>query len=136
MSPFDLLTLEEGDRIKAVGMTRAGLLESALKGTFAAAGAQVPEDAEEVTRPFAIRAADFDGLLAAFLDQAIALSAERMEAYQAVKFDLITVMEAKGAFVGKPAQGFSDPLKKVKREGLKAERNEGGVWEVEIAFER
>ena len=134
--PFDLLTHEEGDRIKAVGMTRAGLLESALKGMFAAAGAQVPEEAEETTRPFAIRAADFDGLLAAFLDQALKLSAEHGEAYQAVSFDLITVMEAKGAYVGKRADGFSDPLKNVKREGLKAERNEGGVWEVEIAFER
>lgn len=136
MAPFDLITHAQGDRIKAVGMTRAGLLESALKGTFAAAGALVPEGGEEVTRPFAIRAADFDALLAAFLDQALKLSAEHGEAYQAVSFDLITVMEAKGSYVGKRADGFSDPLKNVKREGLKAERNEGGVWEVEISFER
>lgn len=136
MSPFDLLSSEKGDRIKAVGMTRAGLLESALKGTFAAAGAQIPEEGAEVTRPFAIRAADFDALLAAFLDQAIKLSAEHGEAYQSVAFDLITVLEAKGSYVGKHVDRFSDPLKSVKRAGLKAERNEGGVWEVEIAFER
>ena len=136
MSPFDLLSLKEGDRIKVTGMTRAGLLESALKGTFAVAGALLREGAEEVTRPFALRAADFGGLLSAFLDEALSLSAERHEAYQSVKFDLITVMEAKGAYVGKPVEGFSDPLKKVKRDGLKAERNEAGLWEATIAFER
>jgi len=133
---FELLSHEEGDRIKVTGMTRAGLLESALKGTFAAAGVRTSEEAAEVTRPFALRAADFDALLAAFLDQALSLSAERHEFYQAVTFDLITVMEAKGAYVGKPVEGFSDPLKSVKREGLKAERNAEGVWEAEIAFER
>ena len=133
--PFDLIASESGDRVKAVGMTRAGLLESALKGTFAAAGAQPPEEGEEVTRPFALRAADFDALIAAFLDQALRLSTEHGEAYQAVKFDLITVMEAKGAYVGKRAP-IGEPIKAVKKEGLKAERNEGGVWEVEIAYER
>jgi SHS2 domain-containing protein len=134
--PFDLIPSEQGDRIKAVGMTRAGLLESALKGTFAAAGVKLPEEGAEVTRPFAIHAADFDALLAAFLDQALKLSAEHGEAYQSVAFDLITVMDAKGSYVGRHADGFTDPLKNVQRKSLKAERNEGGVWEVEIAYER
>ncbi len=136
MPTFDLLTSKDGDKVKAVGMTRAGLLESALSGMFAAAGARVTEEAPEVIRPFSLRADDFDGLLSGFLDEAIALSVEHHEAYQAVKFDLITVTEAKGAYVGRRVEGFSDPLKKVRRDVVKAERNEGGVWEVEIAFER
>lgn len=134
--PFDLLPSGSGDRLKAVGMTRAGLLEAALQGTFAVAGARFQEDGEEVARPFSLRADDFDALLAAFLDEALKVSAERSEAYQSVSFDLITAAEAKGSYVGKRAEGFSDPLKAVKKQGLKAERNEGGVWEVEIAYER
>ena len=134
--PFELVPDGQGERLKVSGMTRAGLLESALKGTFASAGAQMPEEGEEVVRPFAIRAADFNALLAAFLEQALELSAKHGEAYQTVKFDLITVMEAKGAYVGKHADGFSDPIKNVKREGLHAERNAEGLWEVEISFVR
>ncbi len=103
--PFDLLPTEHGDRVKAVGMTRAGLLESALKGTFAAAGARFQEDGEEVTRSFAVHAADFDALLAALLEQALKLATDHGEAYQSVAFDLITVMDAKGSFVGKRADG-------------------------------
>jgi SHS2 domain-containing protein len=116
-------------------MTRAGLLESALKGTFAIYGAAAKGEAEEVTRPFVLHGADFDGLLAAFLDKALALAAENGETYQAVKFDLITVMDAEGAFVGKPCGKPDDAIKKMKR-GVKAERNAEGAWEAEITFER
>ncbi len=116
-------------------MTRAGLLESAVKGTFAAAGARVSEDAQEITRTFAVRAPDFEGLLATVLDCALRLSKEHAEAYQAVQFDLMTVTEARGKFVGKPAT-FSDPLESVHRDGLKIERNTEGMWEATIAFGR
>jgi len=133
--PFELVPDERGDRIKATGMTRAGLLESALKGTFATAGAKAEDDAEEVTRPFEIHGADFDALLKAFLDKALALAAEHGETYQTVKFDLITVMDAEGAYVGKAAGKPDDPIKSVKK-GMKAERNAEGLWETDIEYDR
>jgi len=133
--PYELLSEESGDKIKATGMTRAGLLESALKGTFATYGAVFEEDAEEVTRSFVLHAADFDALLAAFLDKALETGAANGESYQAVKFDLITVMDAEGAFVGKPCGKPDDAIKKVKK-GVKAVRNAEGAWEAEIAYDR
>lgn len=132
MSPYELIPKDEQLSVKATGMTRAGLLESAVKGYFAAAGPALDDDADEVTRPFALHGADFDALAAAVLDEAVASSKKHGEAYEAVKFDLITVMDAKGSFVGRPAKKFETPPTPVDRSSLKAERNAEGLWELTI----
>lgn len=121
-------------RIKAFGGTRAGLLESALKGLSAASAPEgVDDDAEEVSRPFAIKADDADGLLVAFLKEALAQAAAHREAYVAVRFDLITATEAKGSLVGRPATGFGADITEVTVEAPPA-RNEENAWETTLAF--
>lgn len=135
MSPYDILPHTADMRIRASGGTRAGLLESALKGMFAAAGPRPGEGDASVERPFSVKAADFPALLVDFLNEAISQSDINKEAYEAVRFDLVTMTEVKGAFVGRPIQGFETQVKAATHGGLEVKKNEEGLWEAVITFD-
>lgn len=110
-------------------------MESALKGMFAAAGPRPGEGDASVERPFSVKAADFPALLIDFLNEAISHSDVNKEVYEAVRFDLVTTTEAKGAFVGRPIEGFETQIKAATHSGLAVERNEEGLWDATITFD-
>lgn len=134
MHAFEITSVD-GLKIKATGSTRAALLEAILQGQFAlmnARGAD-PEAEDLVERPFALAAKDFGGLIGALCAEASRLALERKETYDTVKFTLITADQAKGAFVGRKAEGFETPIVGV-APGIAADRNAEGQWEAAVAF--
>jgi SHS2 domain-containing protein len=135
MSPYDILPHTADMRVRASGGTRAGLLESALKGMFAAAGPRPGDGDASVERPFSVKAADFSALLVDFLNEAVSQSDVHKEVYEAVRFDLVTTTEIKGAFIGRPIDGFETQIKAATHGGVAVERNEEGLWEATITFD-
>jgi SHS2 domain-containing protein len=135
MSPYELLPHTADVRVKATGGTRAGLLEAALKGMFAASSARLVEGAPETERQFDLASTDFESLLVDFLNEAISLSDANKEAYEAVRFDLITASQARGAFVGRAVEGFGTQIKAATHGSLKVEKNAEGLWEAVITFD-
>ena len=135
MHTFELLPEAEGARVKAVGSTRAALLEAALQGMFAAAAPRYADPERPVERPFAVKSVDFPALLVDFLDQALSRSDANREAYRTVRFDLVTGDEAKGAFIGAAADGFEMRIKAASRGGLAIGKNEEGNWETAVTLE-
>lgn len=135
MSNFEILSSAAEVRIKAWGATRAGLLKSALQGMFAAAGAHYVDGSAEQKRHFEIKGADFTALLAAVLNQALAVSSAQHEAYQDLSLELITETEIKGFFVGRPITEFKTQLKSVAAQELEIKRRDDEKWEANVKFE-
>lgn len=88
---------------------------------------------EKTERPFSLSAADFGTLLADFLAAAAEAAVEHKEAYEDVRFTLITDKKAEGAFVGRPAEGFKRPPTPAKGKPDVA-KNESGEWETTVAL--
>src|SRR5687768_10373988 len=106
MKEYELL---DGGTLRVRATTRAGLLTAALQGLMAASEPRTSEVDEKTERPFAFSAADFGTLLADFLSSASKAAVEHKEAYEDVRFTLITDKKAEGAFVGRPAEIFKSP---------------------------
>lgn len=135
MNNFEILSSAADVRIKAWGATRAGLLKSALQGMFAAAQAHYVDGGAEQKRHFEITGADFTALLAAVLNQALAVSSAQHEAYQDLSLELITETEIKGFFVGRPITEFKTQLKSVAAQELEIKRRDDEKWEATVKFE-
>ena len=118
--------------IKATGGSRAGLLSSLAQGLFAAAFPEPDLSAPTNERKFDLKANDFPELVVELLDQAMKDADEHKEAYEGVRFTLLTDKIAQGMFLGRPSDV---PLKvHTAVPGFKAERNVQGLWETEITF--
>ena len=131
MKEFDLIG-DDGVKVRAT--TRAGLVTASVQGLMAAAGTRVSDNLDEpkLERNFSVSAADFNALLAQLLTMAAKSSVENKEAYEDVRFTLITDKKAEGALVGRPAKGFRMPVATLKLSADVA-KNEGGEWETTIA---
>lgn len=122
-------------RIRVQASTRAGLLNAAVQGMFAAAQPDVNQDSDEkIERPFSVMADDAAELLAELLTVALVESAKHQEAFDDVRFTLVTDKKAEGAYIGKACKGYVSPIAAVVRAGLAMEKNEEGEWVSEIAF--
>lgn len=131
MKEFDLIG-DDGVKVRAT--TRAGLVTAAVQGLMAAAGTRVSDSLDEpkLERTFSVSAADFNALLTQLLTTAAKSSVDNKEAYEDVRFTLITDKKAEGALVGRPAKGFRMPVASLKLSADVA-KNEGGEWETTIA---
>lgn len=118
-----------------MGSTRAGLLVAGLRGMFAAAEAETEIGAPQIERPFSIKAEDFTALMVEWLNQAIAASDEHNEAFDDVRFDLVTDKQAEGAFLGRKIKKTKTRVSAALKRGLDAVKNEAGAWEATITFE-
>ncbi len=135
MYSFELLPHTADVRVRAVGDTRAGLLTAALRGMFAASGPSYLEPRTDVERTFDLDAGDFPGLLIDFLNEAVYGSDAHHEAYDGVRFTLVTDKKTKGAFLGHPVSGFATQIKAATHGGLDVKKNEEGRWEATVAFD-
>lgn len=131
MKEFDVL--EGGKALRVRATTRAGLVTAALQGLMAAAKPRTAEIDEKTERPFSVASDDFGKLLADLLSEAARASAEHKEAYEDIRFTLITDKKAEGAFVGRPAQGFGAPPKGT-RGPAEVAKNEAGEWETTLTL--
>ncbi len=129
MKEFEVL--EGGKAVRVRATTRAGLVTAAIQGLMASAKARTAEIDEKTERPFAVASDDFGKLLAELLAAAARASQEHKEAYEDVRFTLITDKKAEGAFVGKPAEGFGS-LPKAPRGPAVVAKNEAGEWETTL----
>src|SRR5690349_23404952 len=111
MKEYELL---DGGTLHVRATTRAGLVTAALQGLMAAAGPRTSEMDVKSERPFSLSADDFGTLLVKFLSTAGKAAEDNKEAYEDVRFTLITDKKAEGAFVGRPAEAFKRPLTEVK----------------------
>lgn len=118
--------------IKAVAGTRAGLLSSLSQGLFQAVFPEPDLSAPSVERPFDVAAEDFPELIVKLLDGALADAASANEAYEGVRFTLLTDKVAKGMFLGRPCD--ESPKARQTVPGFKAERGEDNLWAVEVTF--
>ena len=134
-SAYEILPHASDLKVKATGTTRAGFLVGAMRGMFATAGAKWVEDAPEAERPFKITANDFETLLVDLLGSALAASAANSEAYEDIKFTLITDKKAEGAFVGRKVSGFKKRIMAAAKHDLAIAKNETGAWESTITFD-
>ncbi len=133
MKGFEILR-ENGDvAVRAHAGTRAGLVIAALQGMFAVAEPQLTASEEKSERPFSVEADDFPKLLVETLERARAVAAERGEAYDDIRFTLITDKKAEGMFVGRAASGSISTIKTVALRTIPVEKNEEGEWEATIA---
>lgn len=134
MKEFELVG-NDGVTVRAT--TRAGLVTASVQGLMAAAGSRVSDSLDEpkLERSFSVSAADFNALLAQLLTMAAKASVDNKEAYEDVRFTLITDKKAEGALVGRPAKGFRAPVSTVRLTADVA-KNEGGEWETTIAVSR
>ncbi|HTK05186.1 MAG TPA: hypothetical protein VL500_06370 [Candidatus Eisenbacteria bacterium] len=130
MKEFELL---DGGTIRVRATTRAGLVTASLQGLMAAAQPRTSEVDEKTERPFSFAAADFGTLLADFLTSASKSAVEHKEAYEDVRFTLITDKKAEGAYVGRPAESFKSAPKQVKA-GSEVAKNEAGEWETTVTL--
>lgn len=131
MKEFEVLNGGTAIRVRAT--TRAGLVTAALQGLMAAAKPRTSEVDEKTERPFSAGAGDFGTLLADLLTEAARSSAEHKEAYEDIRFTLITDKKAEGVFVGRPAEGFGSPVKGV-RAPVDVAKNEAGEWETTVGL--
>ncbi len=131
MKEFDVL--DGGKAIRVRATTRAGLVTAALQGLMAAAKPRTTEVDEKTERPFSVASDDFGKLLAALLSEAARASAAHKEAYEDIRFTLITDKKAEGAFVGRPAEGFGSAPKAVPGPADVA-KNEAGEWETTLSL--
>ncbi|HTM67785.1 MAG TPA: hypothetical protein VL426_00660 [Candidatus Binatia bacterium] len=123
----------DGGSIRVRATTRAGLVTAALQGLMADAGPRTSELDVKSERSFALSAADFGTLLKDFLAAAAKSAAANKEAYEDVRFTLITDKKAEGAFVGRPAEGFRTPPREAKSRPEVA-RNEHNEWETTVTL--
>ena len=131
MKEFEVLS--GGNAIRVRATTRAGLVTAALQGLMAAASPRTSEIDEKKERPFSVTADDFGQLLADLLTAAARASDANKEAYEDIRFTLITDKKAEGAFVGRPTKGFKTPLKGAKAPPDVA-KNEEGEWETTVTL--
>lgn len=118
--------------IKATAGTRAGLLSSLAQGLFQAAFPEPDLSAPTSERPFDVSAADFPELIVKLLDSALADAVANAEAYEGVRFTLLTDRQAKGMFLGRPSEAEVKIRHAVP--GFTAERGEDGAWVAEVTF--
>jgi hypothetical protein len=118
--------------IKATAGTRAGLLSSLAQGLFQGVFPEPDLAAPTVERPFDVSADDFPELIVKLFDAALTDAATNGEAYEGVRFTLLTDRVAKGMFLGRP----SDAKPKARRTvpGLQAERGADNLWVTEVTF--
>lgn len=137
MHQYEILSHTADVRVRAVGSSRAALLEAALRGMFAAAGPRPvePEPEQPVERPFDVTSADFTALLVDLLNEALYHSDTHHEAYNALRLTLITETRATGAFSGQPVAGFETQIKAATHGGLEVKKNAEGMWEAVITFD-
>jgi hypothetical protein len=123
--------LEKGKAILVRASTRAGLVSAAVQGLMAVAGPRTNEMDDKVERAFDVTADDFGLLLGDLLIAAANLSKEHKETYEDISFTLITDKQAKGLFVGRPANSFHEAMK-MPTGTIEVAKNEGGEWETTI----
>lgn len=123
----------DGGSIRVRATTRAGLVTAALQGLMADAGPRTSEMDVKSERSFALSAGDFGALLKDFLSAAAKAAAANKEAYEDVRFTLITDKKAEGAFVGRPAESFRTPPREVKAKPEVA-KNEKNEWETTVTL--
>ncbi|MBU1033140.1 archease [Patescibacteria group bacterium] len=135
MKKFEIILHEAEVKIKATALTRAGLLNIALEGMYAAAQPQFVEGAEGVERWFSVEAEEFDLLLIDFLCEALNLSGTNGEAYESVSFSLITDKKAEGTFTGRAVIGFKTQIKTASHKDLEVKKNAQDLWEAVVTFD-
>ncbi len=133
---FEISLYNQGFKIKAWGSTRAGLFMAFLKAILSASGSQFILEAETVERDFAVKADSAEALLVEFLNQVLAYENANNEAYDDVKFTLITDKQANGRLIGRPLRIKEEEIKAAKQQNLAIKKNEAGVWEAEIIIEK
>ncbi len=132
MKSFEVLPHAMGASVRVLASTRAGLATAALQGVFKVADGHVDTESDEkIERPFSVDATDFPGLLKGMLDQALAAAVQNGEAYDDVRFSLITEKQMDGAFIGKRSKGFATTITSVKG-GMMISKNEADEWETTV----
>jgi hypothetical protein len=118
--------------IKATAGTRAGLLSSLSRGLFQAVFPEPDLSVPSAERPFDVSAEDFPELITKLLDAALALATTNGEAYEGVRFTLLTDRVAKGMFLGRPSDAQLTAHRAVP--GFRAERGADDLWVTEVTF--
>lgn len=118
--------------IKVTGGSRAGLLSSLAQGLFAAAFPEPDLSAPTIERPFDLKADDFSALVIALLGQAMTEAEANKEAYEGLRFTLLTDKIAQGMLLGRPSD--AKPKAHAAVPGFRAERNVEGLWQTEVTF--
>lgn len=134
MGNYELLPHTADVAIKVTAATKVGLLSAAIQGMCAYSAPQFAGD-EERTHHFLVKAADFPSLLIDTLNDIIGQASAGHEAYETVRFDLLTDTQAEGTATGRPIKGFGTEIKAATHHGLKVEKNEEGKWETTIVFD-
>lgn len=138
MQNFELVIQEGRVKVHAQGSTRPALAVAALRGMLAAAGpryaAEEEAEGERREKPFSVRGNNFSEVLAGILNAAAEQVGKNIEAYDDIRFTLITETQAEGAFSGRPVAGFGRRLK-VSKGDLAILKNDAGAWESDVELE-
>ncbi|MFH1620641.1 MAG: archease [Patescibacteria group bacterium] len=133
---FEINIHDQGYKIKAWGSTRVGLFIAVLKGILSATGSQFILEAENVERGFEIKSDGAESLLVDFVNKVLTNENTNNEAYDDVKFTLITDKVANGRMIGRPVRAKEESLKSALKQDLVIKKNDEGLWEAEIILEK
>lgn len=119
--------------IRVTATTREDVLRSLIQGMFAAAEPREVGE-ERVERSFAVIGANSAYLVVDFLNVALAESDVRSEAYDDVRFDVVTDEAFVGVLIGHPVGGFATQIKAATYHDLVVQTGPSG-WEMRVTFD-
>lgn len=134
MNHFEIVPTDGGFMVQATGITRAGLMTAALKGVFAPMEPQAEAGAMPQERSFDVSVEDPNQLVRVFLEAALEAAKAHREAYDELRFSLITDKKAIGVFIGKSAT-FQATVTVAKEPAIEIKKNDVGAWETSIPLE-
>lgn len=112
--------------------SKPGLLVTATEALYEAMGATSP--GKEVERPFRVDADDFLGLLSSLLKEILRQSKENNEAYEGIRFRLITATQAEGDLIGQSVERRQKEIGDIEVRTDELLKDEKREWCATIAF--
>ena len=135
MHTFEFLPDGDTRQIRLSASTFAGLMTAGLQGLCAAIQPiyVMPEVTTE--RVFSFVAKDSASMLLHFLSYAREQGAAHGEAYDAVRFTLVTPTKVDGTLLGKKMQAVANQVLTVLLPSGSAAKNEQGQWETVVEMQ-
>lgn len=112
--------------------SKPGLLVAATEALHEAMGAV--SSGKEVERPFRVDADDFLGLLSGLLKEILRQSNENNEAYEGIRFRLITATQAEGDLIGQSVERRQEAIGDIEVRTDELLKDEEREWRATIAF--
>lgn len=132
MKNYELIQENEVVVAEVRAKSKPGLLVAATEALYEAMGAA--SSGKEIERPFRVDADDFLGLLSGLLKEILRQSNENHEAYEGIRFRLITATQAEGDLIGHSVEQLQKEIGDIEVRTDELQKDEEREWRVTIAF--